>query len=248
MKAMEKANSERIVVFDTETTGMNFSGAPHEGHRVIEIGAVEIINRKLTDKQFHVYLKPDRSVDPQAFKVHGLSDEFLADKPTYAQIHQQFFDFINGAHLVAHNAPFDIGFINQEFTLFDPTFAKLEQFCQITDTLVLAKKLFPGKRNNLDLLCERYGIDNSHRTLHGALLDAQILADVYLMMTGGQTSLQLSSSPQNEQQFTQKTQQYGQIAQKLKIVKATQTEQHAHEAWLEKLAKGGHCLWRTQKE
>ncbi len=191
---MINATAERIVVLDTETTGMNKDNGPHyEGHRIIEIGAVEMINRKLTGRYFHVYIRPDREIDPEAIAVHGITDAFLKDKPTYAEIHEEFVAFVNGAEMIAHNAPFDVGFIDHEFRLLNQSVAPFDQLCQVTDTLVMAKRLFPGKRNNLDVLCGRYGIDNSHRTLHGALLDAEILADVYLFMTGGQTAFALSS-------------------------------------------------------
>ncbi len=186
MNTSNNSDHHRIVVLDTETTGMNREGGPHYlGHRIIEIGAVEIINRKLTGKHFHVYLKPDREIQPEAIEVHGITDEFLLDKPEYRQVHEEFLQFIQGAELVAHNAPFDVGFMDYEFGLLNAAIGKTTDFCQVTDTLAMAKKIFPGKRNNLDVLCERYGIDNSHRTLHGALLDAEILADVYLLMTGG---------------------------------------------------------------
>lgn len=148
-----------------------------------------MINRRLTGRHFHVYIKPDRLVDPEAYNIHGISDEFLADKPMYADIADDFLDFIRGAELVIHNAMFDIGFMDYEFRLLNRDLPKTETFCKITDSLLMARKIFPGKRNSLDALCDRYLIDNSKRTLHGALLDAEILAEVYLAMTGGQTSL-----------------------------------------------------------
>ncbi len=182
MTAMSTAITRQIVL-DTETTGMNQIGAHYEGHKIIEIGAVEVINRRLTGNNFHVYLKPDRLVDPEAFGVHGIADEFLLDKPTFADVADEFMDYIRGAELVIHNASFDIGFMDYEFSKLNRGIGKTETFCKITDSLALARKMFPGKRNSLDALCSRYEIDNSKRTLHGALLDAQILADVYLMMT-----------------------------------------------------------------
>lgn len=174
----------RQIVLDTETTGMNRLGVHYEGHKIIEIGAVEVINRRLTGRHYHVYIKPDRLVDPEAFMVHGISDEFLQDKPAYAEIAEEFIEFISGAELVIHNAAFDIGFMDYEFRMLNRDIPKTETFCKITDSLMVARKLFPGKRNSLDALCDRYQIDNSKRTLHGALLDAEILADVYLAMTG----------------------------------------------------------------
>ena len=164
--------SNRIVVLDTETTGMNKLGVHYEGHRIIEIGAVEVVNRRLTGRNFHVYLKPDRLVDPEAFGVHGISDEFLADKPTFAEVADDFIEYIRGSELVIHNATFDIGFMDYEFDMLGRNLPKTETFCKITDSLAMARKLFPGKRNNLDALSDRYLIDNSKRTLHGALLDS----------------------------------------------------------------------------
>lgn len=184
--------AQRQVVLDTETTGMNQeAGKPHFlGHNVIEIGAVEMRNRRLTGRTFHVYIKPDRSVDPEAVKVHGITDEMLADKPHFAEIIDEFIEFIRDAELIIHNAPFDVGFLDYEFSkLAQYATLKINDICQVTDSLALAKKKYPAKRNNLDALCERLGIDNSDRTLHGALLDAEILADVYLKMTGGQFNL-----------------------------------------------------------
>ncbi|WP_115707335.1 DNA polymerase III subunit epsilon [Legionella sainthelensi] len=174
----------RQVVLDTETTGI---GHEH-GHRVIEIGCVELIDRKLTGNHFHVYLNPQRLVDEGAFRVHGISNEFLQDKPLFAEVAEQFWQFIRGAELIIHNAPFDVGFLNSELQLINWN-KKLEVYCKITDTLVLAREKYPGQRNSLDALCKRYGIDHFNRELHGALLDAEILAFVYLAMTGGQTSL-----------------------------------------------------------
>ena len=174
----------RQIVLDTETTGIG-----HElGHRIIEIGCVELLGRKLTGKHFHVYLNPLRDVDEGAFRVHGISTEFLQDKPFFADIAEELIQFIDGAEVIIHNAPFDVGFLNAE--LKQAKWPKpLHDHCSIFDTLVLARKKHPGQRNSLDALCKRYDIDNSNRQLHGALLDAEILAFVYLAMTGGQTNL-----------------------------------------------------------
>ncbi|MGF1693754.1 DNA polymerase III subunit epsilon [Photobacterium kagoshimensis] len=239
---MKKATDHRIIVFDTETTGMNMTGPHYEGHRIVEIGAVEIINRKFTGNTFHVYIKPDRAIDEEAVGVHGITDEFLLDKPTYGEIHQEFMDFIQGAELVAHNAPFDIGFMDYEFSKLDPSIGKTEDFCKVTDTLDMAKKLFPGKRNNLDILCSRYGIDNSHRTLHGALLDAEILADVYLMMTGGQTSLALSADSNNEDGVEKVIKRLASGRKTLKVIRASADELKAHEERLDVIK--GDPMWR----
>ncbi len=246
MNTSNISNQNRIVVLDTETTGMNREGGPtYLGHKIIEIGAVEIINRKLTGRHFHVYIKPDRLIQEDAIDVHGITDEFLRDKPEYKEVHQEFLDFIKGAELVAHNAPFDIGFMDYEFELLDPAIGKTEQYCKITDTLAMAKKIFPGKRNNLDILCERYGIDNSHRTLHGALLDAEILADVYLLMTGGQTSLAFNSGQESDSgSGVQEVKRVSSGRAPLKILRASAEETEAHQSRLDIIEQKGACLWR----
>ncbi|AFR04574.1 DNA polymerase III subunit epsilon [Pectobacterium brasiliense] len=239
----------RQIVLDTETTGMNMLGVHYEGHKIIEIGAVEVINRRLTGRHFHVYIKPDRLVDPEAYNVHGISDEFLADKPTYADIVDDFLDFIRGAELVIHNATFDIGFMDYEFRLLNRDLPKTETFCKITDSLLMARKIFPGKRNSLDALCDRYQIDNSKRTLHGALLDAEILAEVYLAMTGGQTSLTFSMEGETQQKSenTETIQRIVRPQSALKVLYADESELLAHEQRLDLIAKkGGSCLWRAE--
>ncbi|RTZ16134.1 DNA polymerase III subunit epsilon [Vibrio aquaticus] len=244
MNTSNNSEQHRIVVLDTETTGMNQEGGPHyQGHRIIEIGAVEIINRKLTGRHFHVYIKPDRDIQAEAIGVHGITDEFLVDKPEYQDVHKEFLDFIKGSELVAHNASFDTGFMDHEFSMLDPTIGKTDDFCKVTDTLAMAKKIFPGKRNNLDVLCDRYGIDNSHRTLHGALLDAEILADVYLLMTGGQTSLQFNAGSSESGGETIKRAANGRKA--LKVLRATADEIDAHNNRLDIVEKNGSCLWRS---
>ncbi|KGA30279.1 DNA polymerase III subunit epsilon [Pectobacterium brasiliense] len=239
----------RQIVLDTETTGMNMLGVHYEGHKIIEIGAVEVINRRLTGRHFHVYIKPDRLVDPEAYNVHGISDEFLADKPTYADIVDDFLDFIRGAELVIHNATFDIGFMDYEFRLLNRDLPKTETFCKITDSLLMARKIFPGKRNSLDALCDRYQIDNSKRTLHGALLDAEILAEVYLAMTGGQTSLTFSMEGETQQknENTETIQRIVRPQSALTVLYADEAELLAHEQRLDLIAKkGGSCLWRAE--
>ncbi|MCG5051230.1 DNA polymerase III subunit epsilon [Pectobacterium brasiliense] len=239
----------RQIVLDTETTGMNMLGVHYEGHKIIEIGAVEVINRRLTGRHFHVYIKPDRLVDPEAYNVHGISDEFLADKPMYADIVDDFLDFIRGAELVIHNATFDIGFMDYEFRLLNRDLPKTETFCKITDSLLMARKIFPGKRNSLDALCDRYQIDNSKRTLHGALLDAEILAEVYLAMTGGQTSLAFSMEGETQQknENTETIQRIVRPQSALTVLYADEAELLAHEQRLDLIAKkGGSCLWRAE--
>ncbi|WP_019617143.1 DNA polymerase III subunit epsilon [Psychromonas ossibalaenae] len=231
----------RQVVLDTETTGMNKDGIVYVGHRIIEIGCVEVINRRLTGRHYHVYVKPDREVDPEAVTVHGITDEFLQDKPAFSEIADEFIDFIKGAELVIHNAPFDVGFMDQEFRFLNKKTQTTEEMSTVTDTLTMAKKMFPGKRNNLDVLCDRYGIDNKHRVLHGALLDAEILADVYLLMTGGQANLNLASSDNGEISTGRRPRQ---SLSPLTVIHASEAENQAHEDRLDLIDKSGSCLWR----
>lgn len=221
----------RYVVLDTETTGMPVS----EGHRIIEIGCVELQGRRPTGRTFHYYLQPDREVDPGAVAVHGITDEFLQDKPRFAEIADEFFEFIAGAELIIHNAPFDIGFIEEEFAKTgNKDRADLSKHCSVLDTLVMARDRHPGQRNTLDALCVRYHIDNSSRTLHGALLDAEILADVYLAMTGGQTDLSLSGDGSGKDGAAIiRRQQTGTTP----ILYASATELEQHQQTLQRLSK-----------
>ncbi len=176
----------RQLVLDTETTGTETS----QGHRIIEIGAVELIDRKLTGNNYHQYIHPEMVVEAEVIEIHGITNEFLEDKPVFAKVVNEFMEYVKGAELIIHNAPFDVGFINHELSMLDDNpWGKIEDHCTITDTLKMARKLYPGQRNTLDALCTRYEVDNSGRTLHGALLDSEILSDVYLRMTGGQTHL-----------------------------------------------------------
>ncbi len=179
----------RQIALDTETTGIETS----EGHRIIEIGCVELIDRKLTGNTFHVYLNPQREIDADAVRVHGLTNEFLNDKPLFKQVVDDFIQFVDGAELIIHNAPFDVGFLNYEMGLLKKQYPTINAMCSVLDTLVLARKMRPGQKNNLDALTKLYNLDSRDRTFHGALLDSEILADVYLHMTGGQTSLSLAS-------------------------------------------------------
>ncbi|MGX2973980.1 DNA polymerase III subunit epsilon [Ursidibacter arcticus] len=236
----------RQVVLDTETTGMNFNGAPHIGHNIIEIGAVEVINRRLTGKTYHVYIKPPREVEEDAIKVHGITNEMLVDKPTFAEIADEFLEFIKGAELIIHNAPFDVGFIDHEFSFLANPPDKVAEMCTVTDSLQLARKMYPGKRNNLDALCDRLGIDNSKRVLHGALLDAEILADVFLMMTGGQIAL--LTDEETETNAIDSDSHFVQTAissEGLIVLQPTEEEQQAHLDYLKLLDKKskGNCLW-----
>lgn len=231
---------KRQIILDTETTGIN----PKEGHRIIEIGCVELINRRFTGNNFHVYINPEREIEAEAIAVHGITNERLAHEPPFRDIAKDFFDYIQGAELVIHNAAFDVGFIDHEFAQLRPALPPVAEYCSVLDTLKLARELHPGQKNNLDALCRRYDINNSHRTLHGALLDAEILADVYLLMTGGQVSLNLASEDltiNREQQNAVTIQRTG----KLNVIKATATELSAHENRLDLVQKkGGSCLWR----
>ncbi|ASV34362.1 DNA polymerase III subunit epsilon [Candidatus Williamhamiltonella defendens] len=237
----------RQIVLDTETTGLNKTGPHYEGHNIIEIGAVEVINRRLTGKTFHTYVRPNRQVDPEAYQIHGISDEFLSDKPRFSEIFSQFFEFIRGSELIIHNAAFDIGFMDYEFSALQQNIPKTNTFCTVTDTLALARRLFPGKRNSLDALCDRYQIDNSKRTLHGALLDAQILAEVYLAMTGGQTLFSFSDET-DETDIRNMTVRPNRVktSSQLKIIYASCDELDEHQASLDLLEKKeGSCIWRS---
>lgn len=234
--------AKRQIILDTETTGIN----PQDGHRIVEIGCVEMFNRRLTGNNFHMYLNPDRFMDQEVINIHGITNEFVADKPRFRDIAREFFEYIQGAELVIHNAAFDVGFINHEFNLLNPPLPPVHSICTVLDTLAMARDLHPGQKNNLDALCRRYDVNNSHRTFHGALLDAEILADVYLAMTGGQVSLNLASHQDNAEQ-QQQQQVQGLIRRgALRIVSASATELEAHEKRLDLVQKkGGSCLWRS---
>lgn len=229
----------RQIILDTETSGLEVS----EGHRVIEIGCVEIVNRKVTGRHFHRYLNPERDIDPGAFGVHGLSRERLSREPRFAEIAAEFMDFVAGAELVIHNAAFDVGFLNAEIARLPGEHPPLGNLCRVLDTLALARELHPGQRNNLDALCKRYGVDNSSRDLHGALLDARILAEVYLAMTGGQSALELGESRARVAAVAPPT---ARPAGELPVIEPTAVELAAHEALLDRIAKasGGACLFR----
>jgi len=237
----------RQVVLDTETTGMNMTGQPQIGHNIIEIGAVEVIDRRLTGRTFHVYIKPPREVDEEAIRVHGITNEFLQDKPVFAEIADDFLAFIKGAELIIHNAPFDVAFMDQEFSYLKNPPPKTAEMCTVTDSLQLARKMYPGKRNNLDALCDRLGIDNSKRVLHGALLDAEILADVFLMMTGGQIAL-LVDEENTTAQIGEEVVKVSYDLSNAVVLNASDEELNAHETFLaliEKKSKG-NCIWLHQ--
>jgi len=237
----------RQIVLDTETTGLE----PSQGHRIIEIGCVELVERKLTGKHYHQYIQPEREIDQGALEVHGISNEFLADKPVFSHIVDEFLGFVDGAELIIHNAPFDIGFLDHELTLAANKIKKMSKICSVIDSLVLARSKHPGQKNNLDALCKRYAIDNAKRELHGALLDAEILADVYLMMTGGQTSLGLDAKVQVEGAQSDKNMPLtlNKDRSRLAVLAASQAELDAHQALLSVIDKksGGQCLWLNSR-
>lgn len=231
----------RQVVLDTETTGLD----PAQGHRVIEIGCVEIDNRKLTGRHFHCYLNPDREIDAGALEVHGLSSDFLADKPRFHQIESEFLEFIDGAELVIHNAPFDVGFLDHELRATKTDALSVTNFCSVLDSLLLAREKHPGQRNSLDALCKRYGVDNTQRQLHGALLDAEILADVYLAMTSGQSSLLLAEDESEGSTRRTKSKKSHTDREKIAVIKADSDELEAHHRRLKDIAESSEqaCLW-----
>ncbi|MCL1078672.1 DNA polymerase III subunit epsilon [Parashewanella spongiae] len=238
------SSAKRQIILDTETTGMNQSGGGvYIGHRIIEVGCVEVVNRRLTGRHFHEYIRPDQLIDEEAIGVHGITNEFVADKPRFHEIAPQFLEFIKGAEIVAHNASFDISFMDHEFSMLKPSGPITADICSVVDSLSIAKFLHPGQKNNLDALCKRYGIDNSRRELHGALLDAEILADVYLLMTGGQTKFNLNSDKAGQQ--TGSIQRLPENREKLKVVAATADEISDHEQRLDLVAKSGNCIWRA---
>ena len=234
----------RQVVLDTETTGLEVA----KGHRVIELGCVELINRRFTGRQLHKYFNPQREIDDGAFEVHGISSEFLADKPTFAELADEILEFLRDAELIIHNAPFDVAFLDYELSLLPGKRPKISSICSITDSLALARHKHPGQKNSLDALCRRYAVDNSARTLHGALLDSEILADVYLLMTGGQTALFSAESDDEGRAVTDSAIRLKAAGERapLRIITATTEELSEHSAWLDELDKSsdtGSC-WR----
>ncbi|WP_324778668.1 DNA polymerase III subunit epsilon [Thiobacillus sedimenti] len=231
----------RQIILDTETTGLD----PNQGHRIIEVAAVEMVNRRLTGNHLHRYVNPDREIDAGAMQVHGITSDFLQDKPRFADIAQEFVDFIRGAELIIHNAPFDVGFLNMELRLLD--MPQLSNWCEgVTDTLAMAKALHPGQRNNLDALCKRYGVDNTARTLHGALLDCELLAAVYLALTRGQESLSIGL----EARGTETERDAARVRPRPVVRRASPEELAAHASLLHAIAKEskGACLWAEEQE
>ncbi len=237
----------RQVILDTETTGLEVS----EGHRIIEVGCVELVDRRLTGRHFHRYINPGREIDPGAFEVHGISDEFLADKPPFVQIADELLSFVAGAELIIHNAPFDTGFLDHELALLGGVTRRIGDICAVIDTLAMARARHPGQKNRLDDLCRRYGVDNSQRELHGALLDAEILADVYLRMTGGQTALALDGQAEPGHSGSGADIERRPIAAgrpPLVVLRARPDECAAHRERLGHIARasGGKCLWSDE--
>jgi len=237
----------RQIFLDTETTGLS----PESGDRIIEIGCVEMLNRRVTGRTFHQFLNPEREIDAGAHAVHGLSLERLAPEPKFAQVAPQFLEFIQGAELIIHNAPFDVAFLNAELRRLGPETADIAALCNVLDTLALARRMHPGQRNNLDALCKRYGVDNSQRDLHGALLDARILADVYLAMTGGQTKLTWGAETdvgreQSAAPAGRAVSPGGAAGLRIPIVSASAEELAAHDEALLRLDKAsdGNTVWR----
>jgi DNA polymerase-3 subunit epsilon len=237
----------RLIVLDTETTGLE----PKQGHRLIEVGALEMVNRRLTGKSFHEYVHPERDMPMEAYAVHGISEEFLQDKPLFSAIADDFIEFIRGAELIIHNAPFDLGFLDNELAIVAKksgrSYPKIADICTITDSLKLARQKHPGQKNNLDALCRRYGINNGHRQLHGALLDSEILAEVYLGMTGGQTDLMLAAQAPSSRKglASGSSKAVSMEAYDLPVVAATDEELNAHLTKLATVAKasGNESLW-----
>lgn len=233
----------RQIVLDTETTGLE----TELGHRIIEIGAVELLDRQLTGQHFHYYLNPQRDIDDGALEVHGISHEFLQDKPLFVDIVDEFLAFIKDAELIIHNAPFDVGFLDYELGLLEGDSVQVVDYAKILDTLVLARDLHPGQRNSLDALCKRYEVDNSSRTLHGALLDAEILADVYLIMTGGQTDLGLTLDNSSDSAQLAGMEVLG-PRMPLKVLQASPQERALHQSKLAAIQQqAGECLWLEQE-
>jgi len=222
----------RQIVLDTETTGLEVS----QGHRIIEIGCIELVNRRVTGNHWHYYVNPDREIDSGAFEVHGISTDFLRDKKPFAELADDFLSYVAGAELVIHNAAFDIGFLDNELALLESPAPPLQECCTVLDTLQLARQKHPGQKNNLDALCKRYDIDNSQRSLHGALLDARILADVYLAMTGGQTSLGLDAEQGGAANHEQAEVQRIESGQPLPLWQVDVSAQQANREYIEFLA------------
>ncbi len=228
----------RQIILDTETTGLS----PENGHRVIEIGCLEMINRRLTGNYLHFYLNPERAIERAASDIHGITEQFLADKPLFKDIADELVNYIRDAELIIHNAPFDVGFLNHELKLTKRAYVSLMDYCSVVDTLALARRKHPGQQNNLDALCKRYHVDNSNRTYHGALLDAELLAQVYLLMTGGQSQL-FDSTGFSEVMRPVVVERVVASQEPLTVVRATAEEMEAHRAYVDFLKKKSETCW-----
>jgi DNA polymerase-3 subunit epsilon len=236
----------RQVVLDTETTGLSTA----QGHRIIEIGCIELLNRRITGREFHRFLNPDREIDEGAEAVHGISRADLDTAPRFSEVVEELLEFLRGAELVIHNAPFDVGFLEYELELIKHPQPRVDQHATVLDTLTLARELHPGQRNSLDALCKRYEVDASKRDVHGALIDSELLANVYLAMTGGQSSLMLDEEELrpgtdhvNAEEVVRAAIDDGSADLDLVVIKASDAELAAHEAMLEKIRKSGACVW-----
>ena len=234
----------RQIVLDTETTGLEA-----QDHRIIEIGCIEILDRRITRNSFHTYINPEREVDAGALEVHGIDNRFLKDKPRFAAVVDEFLEFVRGAELVIHNAAFDVGFVDEELKRVSSTVKSIRDICGILDTLELARRQHPGQKNSLDALCKRYSVDNSGREYHGALLDAQLLAEVYLAMTGGQAALVLDTAAESRGFGKGSAKRLVRGELPLKVLHATAEESAAHEAKLQEVAKvaGAPAIWSVQE-
>lgn len=235
----------RQIVLDTETTGLEYK----QGHRIIEIGCIELMDRRRTNRHFHQYINPGREIEDGAFEVHGISNEYLADKPVFRDIAADFLDFIRGSELIIHNAPFDVGFLNYELELLGPEWGTIETAARVIDTLIMARERHPGQKNSLDALCQRYHVDNSRREQHGALLDAQILLDIYLAMTGGQATLSLDDADHTSHVDFSKTRRLDPARTRLRVIQPGARELAEHEKCLARIQEnsGGKCIWLADK-
>ncbi len=239
-------SNQRQIILDTETTGLD----PKQGHRIIEIGCIELINRRRTENHFQCYLNPERTIEKGAVEVHGLTQEFLADKPLFPDIADKLIEYLKAAEIIIHNAPFDVGFLNHELNLANKKlgnkkYESVTTYCDVIDTLVMARRKHPGQQNSLDALCRRYKVDNSNRELHGALLDSELLAQVYLMMTGGQTQLfQTNQDAQSSMETNNQVRRLSTDRQPLPVIKANTEEMQTHQEFLNKMKESGECAWK----
>jgi DNA polymerase-3 subunit epsilon len=230
----------RQIILDTETTGLT----PQDGHRIIEVGCLEMVNRKFTGKRYHQYINPEREIEEKALEIHGITQQFLKDKPLFANIIDDFMNFISGAELIIHNAPFDVGFIDHELKLANSQWKSITKHCRVIDTLAMARQMHVGQRNSLDALCKRYGVDNSQRDLHGALIDVHLLGQVYLAMTGGQSSL-FDEMQTQEAKSEESVTDIARVkkVRNLRVIKVSQDELSLHDAMTKKMKEKGKCVW-----